>query len=432
MDDLNALNTISKPKLVLLDDEADILKALTRVLRRDFEIHPFTEPSEALSYLEAQEVAIIVSDMKMPDMDGATFFGYAKDIQPEAVRILLTGYSDVEDTVRAINDGGVSTYLSKPWDNDNLRFTLQQSLEFFRVKEEKNRLSKELESKNEQLAQVNVALEEKVALRTEALRESNAKLKNTLKSRSGLFRDVLSLITGLISFRTGCNAQDIERVAYQSKQVAILYGLDEAYVKQTYMCGIMHKLGIIGTDQDVHLGQNYQQSHIAPSSNPDLGAELISQLPRFQSIASLVRHQDENFDGTGYPGHIKGKDIPIASRILRVVKDYDYMVAGENNKIHKSPFAAQNYLQSNSGTIYDREVVKTFVQVLQERPQDGVHEIEYCVGVNELNVGDVLKRDVMLSNGSAMLTRGSEINEAMLRRLIDYERHNNTTLAYFI
>lgn len=73
MDDLNALNTISKPKLVLLDDEADILKALTRVLRRDFEIHPFTEPSEALSYLEAQEVAIIVSDMKMPDMDGATF-----------------------------------------------------------------------------------------------------------------------------------------------------------------------------------------------------------------------------------------------------------------------------------------------------------------------------------------------------------------------
>ncbi|MDP2573752.1 response regulator [Vibrio penaeicida] len=432
MDDLNALNTISKPKLVLLDDEADILKALTRVLRRDFEIHPFTEPSEALSYLEAQEVAIIVSDMKMPDMDGATFFGYAKDIQPEAVRILLTGYSDVEDTVRAINDGGVSTYLSKPWDNDNLRFTLQQSLEFFRVKEEKNRLRKELESKNDQLAQVNVALEEKVALRTEALRESNVKLKNTLKSRSGLFRDVLSLITGLISFRTGCNAQDIERVAYQSKQVAILYGLDEAYVKQTYMCGIMHKLGIIGTDQDVHLGQNYQQSHIAPSSNPDLGAELISQLPRFQSIASLVRHQDENFDGTGYPGHIKGKDIPIASRILRVVKDYDYMVAGENNKIHKSPFAAQNYLQSNSGTIYDKEVVKTFVQVLQERPQDGVHEIEYCVGVNELNVGDVLKRDVMLSNGSAMLTSGSEINEAMLRRLIDYERHNNTTLAYFI
>ena len=76
--------------------------------------------------------------------------------------------------------------------------------------------------------------------------------------------------------------------------------------------------------------------------------------------------------------------------------------------------------------------MKTFVQVLQERPQDGVHEIEYCVGVNELNVGDVLKRDVMLSNGSAMLTRGSEINEAMLRRLIDYERHNNTTLAYFI
>ena len=165
MDDLNALNTVSKPKLVLLDDEADILKALTRVLRRDFEIHPFTEPSEALSYLEAQEVAIIVSDMKMPDMDGATFFGYAKDIQPEAVRILLTGYSDVEDTVRAINDGGVSTYLSKPWDNDNLRFTLQQSLEFFRVKEEKTRLSKELASKTDPLAQVNVALEDKRDIR---------------------------------------------------------------------------------------------------------------------------------------------------------------------------------------------------------------------------------------------------------------------------
>ena len=69
MDDLNALNTVSKPKLVLLDDEADILKALTRVLRRDFEIHPYTEPSEALSYLEAQEVAIFVADMTLPDME---------------------------------------------------------------------------------------------------------------------------------------------------------------------------------------------------------------------------------------------------------------------------------------------------------------------------------------------------------------------------
>ncbi|BCL72514.1 two-component system response regulator [Vibrio nigripulchritudo] len=432
MEDINVLDTLSKPKLVLLDDEADILKALTRVLRRDFEIHPFTEPSEALSYLEAQEVAIIVSDMKMPDMDGATFFGYAKEIQPEAVRILLTGYSDVEDTVRAINDGGVSTYLSKPWDNDNLRFTLQQSLEFYRVKEEKNRLQQELANKNDELAQINTALEEKVALRTEALKDSNLKLKNTLKSRSGLFRDVLSLITGLISFRTGCNAQDIERVAYQSKQVALLFELDEAQVKQTYMCGIMHKLGVIGADKDVNLGQNYQQSHVAPSSNPELGADLISELPRFHSIASLVRHQDENFDGTGYPGHLKGQDIPIASRILRVVKDYDYMVAGENNKLHKSPFAAQNFLQTNSGTIYDRDAVKAFIQVLKNRPQDGVHEIEYCVGVNELNEGDILKRDVILPNGSAMLTKGSEINEPMLRRLIDYERHNNTTLAYFI
>ena len=73
MDDLNALNTVSKPKLVLLDDEADILKALTRVLRRDFEIQPFTEHSEAIPYLEAQEVTSIISAMKMHDLDGSTF-----------------------------------------------------------------------------------------------------------------------------------------------------------------------------------------------------------------------------------------------------------------------------------------------------------------------------------------------------------------------
>ncbi|WP_104403089.1 HD domain-containing phosphohydrolase [Vibrio penaeicida] len=431
MDGINAETFKKKPKLLLLDDEEDIIRALTRVLRRDFDVISFTDPHHALAHLEDHPVPLMVSDMRMPEMDGADFFAQAKKMQPNSVRVLLTGYADIDATMRAINEGGVNNYLCKPWDNENLKLTLIRSHEFYELQEERLRLASELEEKNEELNKANSSLEEKVQARTAALKDSHKKLELSVKTRSTLLKDVLSLVTSLVGHRVGTTSQSLDRIAYLSKQVAIFLDSNETQINQTYLGAIMHKLGLIGKDNNQST-QNFQHTHIAPSNNPELGAEILTSLKKFQSLAPVIRFQDENYDGTGFPDHLKGEDIPLSSRIIRVVKDYEYMIAGENNLSKKSPFAAAKYLENHCGKVYDRNVVKAFSEVMKVRPQDDMHEIEYCVSSNELKDGDILKQDLTLQNGTTVLTAGSEINQATIARLRDIENQAGIQLAFFI
>ncbi|WP_246751347.1 response regulator, partial [Vibrio cholerae] len=110
-----------KLNVLLLDDENDILKALNRVLRMDYNVVTFDNGADALEYLQENPIHIIISDMRMPEMDGADFLAKAREMQPDTVRLLLTGYADIQSTVRAVNAGGIHTYISKPWDNENLK-----------------------------------------------------------------------------------------------------------------------------------------------------------------------------------------------------------------------------------------------------------------------------------------------------------------------
>ena len=116
----------NKLNLLLLDDEDNVLKALWRLLRREYNIACFTQGREALDYMEDNEVHIIVSDMRMPQMSGSEFLEQARVIRPSAYRLLLTGFSDINSTISAINDGGIYSYISKPWDNDNVRLSLKK------------------------------------------------------------------------------------------------------------------------------------------------------------------------------------------------------------------------------------------------------------------------------------------------------------------
>ncbi|WP_438405729.1 response regulator, partial [Aeromonas hydrophila] len=133
--------------VLLLDDENDILKALNRVLRMDYNVVSVDNGADALGYLLENPIHIIISDMRMPDMDGADFLAKAREMQPDTMRLLLTGYADIPSTVRAVNAGGIHTYISKPWDNENLKLIVGKAAEFYRLSQDKERLTLELEER---------------------------------------------------------------------------------------------------------------------------------------------------------------------------------------------------------------------------------------------------------------------------------------------
>ncbi|HEY9666942.1 MAG TPA: response regulator, partial [Coleofasciculaceae cyanobacterium] len=130
----------SKLKLMVVDDEPDNLDLLYRTFRRDFTVYKADGAMKALEILEKQgEMAVIISDQRMPLMNGTEFLSKTVDRFPDTIRILLTGYTDVEDLVEAINSGKVFKYITKPWNPENLRSVVQQAAETYEILKQRTR-----------------------------------------------------------------------------------------------------------------------------------------------------------------------------------------------------------------------------------------------------------------------------------------------------
>jgi two-component system response regulator HupR/HoxA len=150
------------PKLLAVDDEQSSLNAIFRTLRREFEVLLSLNGHSALEVMKEQEISVILADQRMPEMTGVEFFNKAMQIQPHAMRILITGYTDIEAIIRAINDGKVFYYISKPWEPEELRIIVRRAAEQYRLTKENERLLKELEIANQRLQQENILLHQEV------------------------------------------------------------------------------------------------------------------------------------------------------------------------------------------------------------------------------------------------------------------------------
>ncbi len=116
-------------RILFIDDEERILRSLALQFRRQYEVLTESDPLRALERLKSEAVDIIVCDQRMPQISGAQVLAQAREIAPNALRILLTGYSDMDAAVEALNSGGIFRYLSKPWDQQEMAFTLRQAAE---------------------------------------------------------------------------------------------------------------------------------------------------------------------------------------------------------------------------------------------------------------------------------------------------------------
>ncbi|NRD71841.1 response regulator [Shewanella sp. VB17] len=419
--------------LLLLDDEQDILNALKRLLRKSYNVVAFTDGCEALTYLEENHVDIIMSDMRMPNMDGADFLTKSQDIYPGAIRLLLTGYSDVDSTIKAINDGGIYTYIGKPWDNQDLQLTLSKVSDHYLLKKETKRLNEQVIKANKELAELNQSLEEKVNVRTEALQASKQKLHSALNIQKDLLCDVLDMMSATIEYRTGFSPGHSKRIAIQCKVLAKSLKLDETNCQRVYLCALLHEIGTVGLTDEILQANTLGADNIddALITHPIIGAKIVGKVKRFALLTENILHQNENIDGTGFPDHLSGEDIPIGARIIRVVKDFDYLIAGKANDKKMSIANAYSWMKERSGVWYDRQVLQNFIDLLGKRVSDD-NEMEFSIGLEALRPGNKLLEDLILHNGNVMLTAGQEVNETMIKKLREYEDTYNTKVTLFV
>jgi CheY-like chemotaxis protein len=158
--------------ILFLDDEKSILSSLRRVFMKE----PYTfffasSADEAIQIIKQTEMSVIVSDMRMPEVDGITFLRNAVQIAPDSVRMLLSAYADIQSVMKAVNEGHIWRYITKPWDDNDLRLTIRNGIQFYEESSARKRLLVELAQKNAELLDMNNVLEKKVLERTWQIRE---------------------------------------------------------------------------------------------------------------------------------------------------------------------------------------------------------------------------------------------------------------------
>lgn len=149
--------------LLLVDDEENVLKSLQRLLRRDgYTLHLATSAQQAFDILSKFPVDVILSDHRMPEQTGTEFLSKVKDMYPHTVRLMLSGYTEVHSVTDAINEGSIYKFLTKPWDEDQLRANIREAFKRHEMESENIRLHAEIEEVNTELLRLNHVLEQQL------------------------------------------------------------------------------------------------------------------------------------------------------------------------------------------------------------------------------------------------------------------------------
>ncbi len=164
-------------KLLIIDDEIEITKSIARQFRRKYQVFSATSASEGMEIMEKEHVQVILSDQRMPDMTGVDFFSVIKDKYPDALKLLITGYSDIEAVIGAINEGQVFRYVTKPWNPNELESIVKEAFEKYELITNNRRLMLSLQDSN-------IRLEEKVKIRTSELETLNSRLSDLNKEKN--------------------------------------------------------------------------------------------------------------------------------------------------------------------------------------------------------------------------------------------------------
>ena len=173
MDEQLATTAPYTPTILLVDDEESILNSLRRLLRgQPYDVLLAGSGAQALEIMAARPIDLVMTDARMPAMDGAMLLAETHRLYPATTRILLTGYADMSMMIKAINEGQIHRYISKPWNDEEMLLTLRQSLEHQHSERERLRLEQLTREQNDQLKALNATLEKRVAARTSELQQT--------------------------------------------------------------------------------------------------------------------------------------------------------------------------------------------------------------------------------------------------------------------
>jgi response regulator RpfG family c-di-GMP phosphodiesterase len=366
-------------KILFVDDDANLLDGIQRSLRKQFTIDTAVGGTEGLRRLSSDgPYAVIVADMQMPEMSGLDFLRKVQNQAPAAVRMMLTGNSDLKTAVDAVNDGRVFRYLTKPCPPPTLAPALDAGLEQYRLLQAERNL-----------------LENTLGGAVKALTEILALLDPATFDRSQKLKDYVQDFTS----STNGNA------SWELELAAMLSQIGRVTVPPGVLDRLREGISLTGSEKDI-LNQV-----------PEVGARLLENIPRLENVANLVRYQQKHFDGSGLPTDaLSGDDIPIGARILKVLGD---LIELEGQSVSRP--AAFARMQERVGW-YDLKVLAAAsrwcdvalgtLSAERAEPQ--------AVRIEELRIGQVLAQDLRTPEGLLIVAAKTRLTSMLLVKLLNF------------
>ena len=362
-------------KILFVDDDPNILAAFQRQLRKDFSVHTALGGEEGLKTVSSHDpFAVIVSDLRMPGMDGIQFLARVRQAAPDSVRIMLSGNADLSTAIDAVNQGNIFRFLTKPCELQALLNALSDGVRQYQL----------------------------IIAERELLEKT---LRGSIK--------VLSEILHLLNPEAFGRASRITRYAREvasAMGVSGVWQIETAAALSQIGCVILPETAV----KKLYTGEELtgEESQLF-AMHPCIGSDLLSHIPRMKTIAKIIANQEKNFDGSDFPLESKGgEDIPLGARILKVVLDFDTLKArGVSNG------EASGKLTKSNGR-YDPDVLAALRRILAAESRDE----ERTVRTNELVDGMLLAQDIRFLDGRMFVARGYEVNRTLRERIKNFSQ----------
>ncbi|MFK7885361.1 MAG: HD domain-containing phosphohydrolase [Gammaproteobacteria bacterium] len=421
-------------QILFVDDERPILNSLKRLLRpTGHRVHIANSGAEALSILNENAVDVVVSDMRMPEMDGAEFLANVARQWPDTTRMLLTGYADLTSAVDAINNGAISRYLTKPWQDTDIVMCLEQAIQNLRLTREKSRLEKLNAKQNHELKLLNDSLEEKVARRTEQIEAAKKQLASAHEELQSSFSATIEIFSSLINSRAGIGCR--VSVARDARAVARAMGLPQDECQALYDAGLLCDIGKISLP-DAAVNTPYVRLDAASQRlyqrHPINSEAVLVSLQPLAAAARTIRLHCERVDGTGFPDKIAGNDIPLPAKILAVCKSYADLQDGRFFPERHTAEDARAYIKEQKGERYDPEVVDQFCLWLDNPKRRADEVVERKITLSLLAAGMKTTRDLFDPNGMLVLAKDQTVSDALIERLVRLQKSLDESLTIYV
>jgi response regulator RpfG family c-di-GMP phosphodiesterase len=366
-------------KILLVDDELNILEGYQRQLRKLFKTEVAQSGDQGLQVVkESGPYAVVVSDFRMPGMNGIEFLSRVREIAPDTVRMMLTGFAEIQAVIEAINQGNIFRFLTKPCSSDVMFRALEDGIRQYQL----------------------VLTEREL-------------LEKTLKGTIQALTEVLSLVNPEAFGRASRITRYVREIAEQFIDIRS----EDRWQLET--SAMLSQIGCILLPQEairkIYEGKPFTaEEKKVFQMHPGIARDLLKRIPRLEQVAESIYYQEKGFDGSGIPLDSRlGEAIPLGARIMKIVLDFDILTTqGESRGM------ALIRLKRQSGR-YDPFVLKAFEKVLGIEAQFDLQTLPF----SKLKEKMILKDNMWSIDGNRkVLSSGHELTQTILEHLKKFQR----------